>query len=90
VPCSRVGDDICCYIGGVLCGYVVDAGPLAVPRWACSLMSELGSWAAVHADARYQTNVRSAWDAITRSDGTPMPDCGDWEGPCTGCGLGVG
>ncbi len=53
-------------------------------RWACTLLVELGSWDAVHADPRYLQLVKPVWDAVNRRVGrTVIPSCGGW-GPGTG------
>lgn len=54
--------------------------------YVCSLAAEYeGDWDAVHADARYQTEVRPAWSRIEQAGGMAPNsyNCGSW-GPGTG------
>lgn len=90
MPCPRNTDDHCCYISGRVCPFLTDLGEGLDPRWSCGLRAELGSWEAVHVDARYLEVVRPEWNKINRADGSSMPDCGDWPRPgeqCATCGT---
>ena len=74
--CDGGGDadgDHCCYIHGQPCPHLQVDGPSG-RRYACGLMVELGSWSAVHADARYLADVKPAWTAAG------VVDCGPWIG----------
>ena len=67
----------CCWLAGNPCPFLeVDTVPGR--RWACGLRRSLGSWEKVHADSRYQTQVRPAWDDVEEATGRPFADCGDW------------
>lgn len=70
--------DHCCWLGGSECRYLekeVDGHP-----YSCALRRELGSWDAVHADARYLAHVRPFWDGFA-----PHLDCGTWPPPGETC-----
>jgi hypothetical protein len=43
-------------------------------HWVCGLRRELGSWDAVHTDARYLADVKPAWIEYG------VDDCGEWRG----------
>lgn len=77
------GPDHCCYFQGVPCEYViaVDKPPF---KWACSLRVEHGNWDDVHKDERYVKNVKPKMAKIPGGG-----DCGDWEGRCGDCGMGI-
>jgi hypothetical protein len=75
--CDGQGDvngDHCCWLDGAPCPHLVVNGPTGF-RYACGLRTELGSWAAVHADPRYLADVRPVWLR------TGTVDCGNWWGP---------
>jgi hypothetical protein len=62
----------------------LEEGTVTGRRWACALRRELGSWSAVHADARYRRDVRPFWDGFA-----PALDCGTWPtagATCATCG----
>jgi len=83
--CLGLADDHCCYIGGEVCSYL-EEGTVAGRRWVCGLLRELGSWARVYGDGRYD-GVR----VKLRARGMTF-DCGDWPGDgdrCASCGLGM-
>lgn len=74
----------CCWVAGVVCPFLRHDGPVAVRRWVCTLREELGSWDAVHADARYRRLVRAPMAGVVTAD------CGDWPPPgetCAECGV---
>ena len=51
MSCHGNGPEHCCWTDGVVCRWLVES--TGARRWVCSLRHQLGSWAAVHADARY-------------------------------------
>lgn len=59
----------CCWINGRVCPYL-EEGTVEGRRWVCGLLRELGSWAAVYTDPRYQTTDAAQYLA-------PF-GCGDW------------
>jgi hypothetical protein len=79
--CSGRATDHCCYLGGGVTCRHLEQGTVPGRRWACALRRELGSWKAVHVDARYRP-VREAWDR-----GGIMVDCGDWPPAGVECGA---
>jgi hypothetical protein len=66
----------CCWVAGEVCPFL-EEGTVPGRRWACGLRRELGSWDAVHADARYIAHVQVEWDKVG------IESCGAW-GPGTG------
>ena len=92
--CHGNGSDHCCYLPGSgvpdpggsdqsVCPFLeVDTVPGR--HWVCGLRRELGSWEAVHADARFLATVRPVW----RANDPPIADCGDWCGPGQCCYAG--
>lgn len=72
--CHGNGGDHCCYVRGDACSFL-EQNTVPDRRWVCGLRRELGSWDAVHADLRYLTEVRPAWDEAG------VVDCGDFQGP---------
>jgi len=75
--CDGLGDargDHCCWLEGTPCPHLQVDGPTG-RRYACGLLVELGSWDAVHADARYLADVKPVWDR------TGTVGCGPWWGP---------
>ena len=71
----------CCYIDGEPCTHLRDDGQNAERRWVCTLREELGSWAAVHVDERYQAEPAPVWRRIG------IADCGDWPASGDACSL---
>jgi hypothetical protein len=83
--CPGNGEEHCCWIAGEQCAFL-EEGTVSGRRWACGLRRELGSWEAVHGDARYVEAVQPFWDS--RPD--LGPGCGDWPLPgmtCATCGV---
>jgi hypothetical protein len=56
----------CCWINGAVCRFLT-------PDIRCSLRSELGSWAAVHADSRWVKWIKPTYDRLW-----PGYGCGDF------------
>lgn len=50
---GRNKSDHCCYVDGKPCVFL-EENTVEGFRWSCGLRRELGSWAAVVADPRYQ------------------------------------
>lgn len=81
------GDDHCCWFSGVACKYVA---PSDNPdfNWQCTLRTELGSWDAVHNDARYKQDVIPLIDALGKGQHKGK-HCGDYGpegwGNCMTC-----
>jgi len=89
----------CCWINGQVCPFLRDDGPPQAIRWidstpyprphatrryVCTLREELGSWEAVHQDARYLTFVAASVHSVVGVN------CGDWPPPgetCVECGA---
>ena len=73
MECHGNGPDHCCYINGGVCQFLEED---TVPgrRWVCGLYRELGDWAAVHSDPRYQAAPIADW--FTRTH--PGYGCGDY------------
>jgi hypothetical protein len=83
--CSGNSSDHCCYVSGVACRFL-EENTVPGRRWACGLRRELGSWEAVHTDARYLRHVQPMWDRLGGS-------CGDWPRAgkkCEACGVSGG
>lgn len=66
-----VNGDHCCYVNGVECRYL-ERGTVPGRNFVCGLRRELGSWAKVHADPRYQP-IQAHWDQVGISS------CGEWQ-----------
>lgn len=75
--CHGNGSDHCCYVGGRTCLFL-EVGTVEGRIWVCGLRRELGSWNAVHADPRYQAEVRPVWEQAG------VADCGDFTGLADG------
>lgn len=71
--CHGLGDEHCCWIGGVPCPFL-EEGTVEGRRWVCGLLRELGSWDAVYEDERYRAADVAAWFA----ENYPGFGCGDW------------
>lgn len=83
--CAGTSNEHCCHIAGAVCPHL-EEGTVPGRRWACGLRRVLGSWPAVHADARYLTSVKSYLKTTALKD----MDCGDWPPPgvtCPSCGA---
>lgn len=83
--CLGTASDHCCWVARAVCPHLEER---TVPgrRWACGLRRELGSWEAVHADARYLTGVKSYLETTALGN----MDCGDWPPvgvTCPSCGA---
>lgn len=81
--CGTAGDH-CCWLGRAGKCRFVEASDEPGFNWRCSLRAELGSWGAVHSDARYLAHVRPALDTCG-----VVEDCGNWPPPgvkCNTCG----
>lgn len=77
--CIGRGDsrgDHCCYVGGEVCEYLIENHEGR--RFACGLRAELGSWEAVHDDARYAPIA-----LIFNEAGVSL--CGEWQPNPTQC-----
>jgi hypothetical protein len=85
VECHGNLDDHCCYIRGEVCLYL-EEGTVEGRRWSCGLFRELGSWDAVHRDARYKGSAIAAW--FTQN--FPGYGCGDWPQNLEPLTFGVG
>jgi hypothetical protein len=72
----------CCWIEGEVCQFLEED---TVPgrHWVCGLRRELGDWALVHADPRYQP-IHEVWARLGTSD------CGDFRGAIQPDGSTVG
>lgn len=78
MECTGRGDangEHCCFVDGERCRFLEEN--VGGRRWVCGLRRELGSWDAVHEDARYLASVQPAWDRVG------IESCGSW-GPGTG------
>lgn len=76
-------DEHCCWVNGKPCQFL-EENTEPGQRWTCGLRRELGSWDAVLADSRYQTQVQPLLRAKDMN-------CRDWPkigngGPCKLCG----
>ena len=79
MACSGNSVDHCCYVAGGVCPHL-EEGTVPGRFWSCGLRRELVSWEAVHADSRYQADVRARLPAS-------VGDCGDWPPPGVTCGA---
>jgi hypothetical protein len=81
--CGATATNHCCWIGGEVCSYF-DAGGLAEGRdGACTLRTELGSWAAVHRDPRYLRDVKARVPSFARYK---TYNCGNYPTKGITCG----
>lgn len=79
--CTGDGADHCCYLDGKPCPHL-EEGTVPGRRWACGLLRQTGTWAAVAADPRYRP-IGEHWQSI----GQPFNYCETFiptEGACCG------
>ena len=80
--CDGRGDehgDHCCYLNGVECPFL-ERDTIPGRFYSCGLLRELGSWAAVYKDARYQEVVQVEWDKLP-SPRKGWKRCGEFPVP---------
>lgn len=85
MACEGISEDHCCWADGNPCQFL-EENTVAGRRWACGLRRELGSWEAVHVDARYRESPIGKWFA----ERYPDRGCGDWPLSgikCESCGV---
>ena len=85
--CTGNLEDHCCWVNGAICPYL-EENTVPGRRWACGLLRELGDWASVYADPRYQY-VRDGYDD-PKWPSLHGLDCGDWPRigeTCSVCGV---
>lgn len=73
MKCHGNGADHCCYLGKYGPCEHIEENTVPGRRWSCGLFRVLGSWEAVHADARYLKDVKPKLEDIGLG-----VDCGEW------------